>query len=320
MGNPQNWFRAPVVCFYSVRNPRSTLFSWCGSTKTILRFLLSTVEETGLRSPHIQSLISNNVAGVDGRHKPGDRVESLGSPLFCVVLHDVAAPFRLQVQQIVTQVFDFIGSRFACGVVPLWHGDRDEDGMAELISICGDCEEWMIHGVTHHRERGGRLVSWLTNGSDEFGGLQLAAIQKRVATSQAMIHDLTGILPTGLVAPCWSLPVSPNELSGIDFVMGYTRLMPCCRSEEQLPADNIRLASWSYDWGRFGKVASLVNMFPELRSRIFTGIVPCVVIHPEDVVRGWLPVAIQKIEKLLNLGYQPVVPSKLMSVAEASAS
>lgn len=247
-----------------------------------------------------------------------DGANNLNSPAFCVVLHDVAGPFRIQLQQIVRRVFDLVGSDFACAVVPAWHGNHDEVALAELISICSECDEWMIHGMTHRRENRGRLVSWLTSGADEFGGLPLTEIQERVTRSQAMIQDLTGILPTGLVAPCWSLQVRAYELMGIDYVMGYNGLVPCCRSKNDRSAATIRLASWSYDWGRFGKVASLVNVFPELRYRSFTDIVPCVVIHPADVARGWLPVAIQRIQKLLDLGYQPVAPASLLSAGKAS--
>ncbi|MEP3479378.1 MAG: hypothetical protein ABJZ55_09035 [Fuerstiella sp.] len=283
--------------------------------------------------------MNHNMVWFKRRSMSVDGANNLNSPAFCVVLHDVAGPFRIQIQHIVRQVFGLVGNRFACALVPAWHGHCDDAALAELISICGGCDEWLVHGMTHRRESdghggqsgtsrgtsrgfspgyGGRLVSWLTNGADEFGGLPLIQIQERVTRSQFIIRDLTGRLPTGLVAPCWSLPVRSNELKGIDYVMGYNGLVPCCRSENDQPEATVRIASWSYDWGRFGKVASLVNLFPEVRFRSLTDIVPCVVIHPADVGRGWLPVAIRKIQKLLDLGYRPVVPASLMSARQAS--
>lgn len=261
---------------------------------------------------------------LDGDRRQTDDAPVLTPAVFCVVLHDVAGLFQTQVQEIVQQVGDLVDGCFACGMVPFWHGKDDKRQMADLVSVCGECEEWMIHGMTHRRERGGRLVSWLTNGADEFGGLRPVEIQERVAKSQERIRALTGPRPMGMVAPCWRLPVSPHQLQGIDYVMGYNGLVSCCSDAGQVPLQAaplaaVPLASWSYDWGRFGSVASVVNIIPAWRFQFIKNVVPCVVIHPADVGRGWLPVAVHRIQKLLDLGYQPVTPQKLMLVERVSA-
>lgn len=258
----------------------------------------------------------------DGQRSRIDDAPILAPRVFCVVLHDVAGGFQPEMRKIVEQVSDLLDGCFACAVVPSWHGEDDKHGMAEVVSVCGGCEEWMIHGMTHRRVSGGLFVSWLTNGSDEFGGMELAEIQERVLTSQENIRALTGIKSVGLVAPCWSLPVNPDELDGIDYVMGYNCLVPCRANANagKVPVATVRLATWSYDWGRIPSVASLVNVFPSWRFQLIQDVVPCVVIHPADVARGWLPVAASRIQKLLTLGYRPVTPQKLMLAESVSAS
>lgn len=242
---------------------------------------------------------------------------------FAVVVHDVASVFSDDLQQIVRQIEDLIGHGFACAVVPTWHGQIDERGLTDVISICSGCSEWMIHGMTHQRETGGGLVSWLTHRSDELAGINLAEIQERVSYSQEMILAATGKRPMGLVAPCWSLPVDLQRLTGINYAMGYNRLLTCFNDEDLVSSaaskqvakqhKAVQLATWSYDWGRCTSAASILNLYPQLRFRFKQNISPCVVIHPADVGRGWLPVALQQIQKLLELGYRPVTPSKLLS-------
>ena len=251
----------------------------------------------------------------------------LDSPVFCVVLHDVAGVFRSEIREVVRQLKVLVGQHFTCAVVPQWHGQDDPQALSNVISTCEECAEWMIHGMTHLRETRGGLVSWLTKQADEFGGMKLSQIQERVSMCQRLIQAATGQKPVGLVAPCWSLPVRPQNLKQIDYVMGYRSLIRCDADVHLRPSISLRqqearatgchheipLATWSYDWGRFGSVASFVNLYSELRFRFHRHVVPCVVIHPADVNRNWLPVAIKKIQKLLEQGYQPVTPRMLLA-------
>lgn len=275
----------------------------------------------------LQSIKSDNQKNDDSSSDEKNCIEVIGVEglrprKFCVVLHDVAAVFASELDLIVRQVKDLVDGNFSCAVVPQWHGHIDPAGLAKAVSICGDCSEWMIHGMTHQRQTGGGLVSWLTAAADEFGGLKRAEIQERLLVSQQNIQTVTGSRPVGLVAPCWNLPVNAESLTGIDYVMGYNRLQPCFQDADSVsgarreklaePRKVVRLATWSYDWGRLGSVASLVNCYPASRLRWTHDISPCVVIHPADVRRGWLPVAAQRIHKLLSLGYQSVTPCELL--------
>lgn len=227
---------------------------------------------------------------------------------FSVVIHDVATVFARQIDTIASAVRPLVGDQFACGVVPAWHGQSDSRKLARVIDLCGESGEWLVHGMTHQREHRGGIISWLTHRSDEFSGLEFSEIQSRVNDAAALIQELTGKIPVGLVAPCWRLPVDPKQLNGIDYVMGYHRLLPCSGEKQQ-----VSLATWSYDWGRFRQMASAVNLIPAVRFAFTTEVVPCVVIHPADVDRGWLPVAIRRIEWLLEREFSPVTPSQLLT-------
>lgn len=231
-----------------------------------------------------------------------------GERRFCVVVHDVAGVFSSQVETIAKAVRPLIGGRFTCGIVPRWHGEFDSQKLTDVIRLCGECDEWLVHGMTHRRIGRGGLVSWLTNHSDEFRGLELSEIQNRVDGAAVLIQKFTEERPIGLVAPCWQLPVDPTLLNGIDYVMGYNNLVPCCADLQQVP-----LATWSYDWGRFRRAASVVNAVPAVRLALLSAVVPCVVIHPADVGRGWLPVAIRRIKWLMEREYLPAVPSQLLT-------
>lgn len=234
---------------------------------------------------------------------------------FCVVLHDVAAPFQSEIRKVVDGIRPIIGSRFSAAIVPCWDGREDPSGLQAAIDICGECNEWMLHGLTHQRQRGRGLVSCLTGGLDEFSGLNAVEIQERLHRASRLIQQSTGSVPGGLVAPCWQLPVSASQLSGLQYVMGYHQLECCDGKSPALP-----LATWSYDWGRIRRLTSAANLLPRIRSAMKPEVIPCVVIHPADVRRGDLGKAIRQISDFVQRGRTPLVPRQLLDIEKSGRS
>ncbi|MEZ6133385.1 MAG: hypothetical protein R3C53_00610 [Pirellulaceae bacterium] len=224
-----------------------------------------------------------------------------------IVIHDVAEPFLDQIECVLRLIRPLVGTAFACAVVPNWHG-REHSQHERLVNAIADCREILLHGLTHRRDHPGGVVSALTHRSDEFGGLEIAAIQARIDLAKCRIQERFRRTTTGLVPPAWQLPVRASQLQGVDFVMRFGRLESCAS-----PSLNRPLSTYSYDWGRCGWAAWASGFLARVARYIHWQAVPCVVIHPIDVTRGWLPHINRNIENLLASGFEPITPTQCLA-------
>ena len=134
-----------------------------------------------------------------------------------------------------------------------------------------------------------------------------ARAERRVARGVRLLQDLFGVAPLGFVAPTWrrgALTLPALERHGLAYLMGLAAL-------ERPGRPAVPLATWSWDLGRFaaaGWLGELTGGTLTLRRRA----VPCVVIHPADVARGYLPRALRRIEGLLAQGYHPALPREFL--------
>ncbi|MEZ6061030.1 MAG: hypothetical protein R3C19_11760 [Planctomycetaceae bacterium] len=240
-----------------------------------------------------------------------DAQTSQANSSLLVVFHDVAPVFEGELARAIAAVRRIVGSRFSCAAVPRWHGERPGQGIARMLEIAGECDEWLVHGLTHRREHSPGLVSRLTNRSDEFGGLTLAEIQQHIDAAKDELETVCGSKVHGLVPPAWQLPVAAVQLQRLSYVMGFRRLESCRDG-----AIDRRLATWSYDWGWLKSAAWAGHAMGVAAWKLTSDAIPCVVIHPADVARGWLPFILKQIERLLDSGCRPTTPGALMTPEE----
>ncbi len=177
-----------------------------------------------------------------------------------------------------------------------------------LHALIEDSAEWLLHGWTHRREARPGVVSLLTHRSDEFGGLSLAEIQYRIDQGKELLARRSGGEIAGLVPPAWSLSAPAAHLRNLSYVMRYTRLDSCLEPQRRLP-----LATYSFDWGCIGPAAWAGWAAGALRWRWFSPAIPCVVLHPMDVARGWLPRILQIIRTFLDKGHEATTPATVFA-------
>jgi predicted deacetylase len=230
-------------------------------------------------------------------------------PLFLIIVHDVAAPFRQELQVIFDSLHALVETQFSCAVVPRWHGSllNEQD---ELLNLIADCDELLLHGWTHLRAHTPGIVSRFTARSDELGGLGVHEIQDRIDNGKSELERLTGRDVRGLLPPAWQFPFPTTTLQGLSYVMRYSRL-EFCRPEIK----SRKLATWSYDWGWLKQAAWAGHLLGHARSKTCPHAIPCIAIHPIDVSRGWLPRITKLIQKFVDLGCQPTVPQAICTGA-----
>lgn len=237
------------------------------------------------------------------------------APLFCVVIHDVAPVFAREVDVILERLGPLAGRNLSAAVVPCWHGQRaDAVGLKKLRDWDGCCGEVLLHGWTHRRDGTPGLISWLTNRADEFRRLSQADTVRRLTAGVLELEPLRGERPRGFVPPAWQFAGGRHELSaaGLEYVLGFHRLVP-------VRGAAIPLATWSWDWGWFPASSRPGSWLGGAASAWNPAAVPVVAVHPRDVHTRSLPHAVQVIDRFLQKGYRPALPSRLLEILEPAA-
>ncbi len=225
-----------------------------------------------------------------------------------VAIHDFAPVFLRELNEIVERLYPLIGGQMSAAVVPCWHGSSEGNSSDGYRRLLGVVEERLLHGWTHQSCFPYHPISLLTGQADEMRGLDRQTIIERINAGQAEFSELTNQPAEGFVPPAWQLPIRSTDLSSLGFVVRYTVIESC-----QEPYRAYRLATWSWDWGRLGCVSRGGEIFGRIQSLCHPVAIPCVVIHPIDLRRGYLPYAEQLIRKLLDHGYVPTTATQLMS-------
>ncbi len=74
----------------------------------------------------------------------------------------------------------------------------------------------------------------------------------------------------------------------------------------------IPLSTWSWDWGVLGWLGRVGQRFGDVSWRVRPATLPCVVVHPVDVDRGYLPRVLEVVDRLLGLGRTPGLLSEFL--------
>ena len=105
---------------------------------------------------------------------------------------------------------------------------------------------------------------------------------------------------------CFAAPVTELEPVGIDYLVRFGSLEP-------LRGCPIPLATWSWDWGCLPGIHVLGAALGSGRQWLISEAVPVIALHPLDVRRGRLPMALRLVRRLLSSGRLPILPRELLA-------
>jgi predicted deacetylase len=222
---------------------------------------------------------------------------------FVVCVHDAAPPFRSELGEIVARLAEIVGRTLCLAVVPSWEArwplTRDRRFCDWAQAAAG---ELLLHGYTHATSHPRRLRSRVVGGANEFDSLPADVAHARVSEGQAIARAAFGMELPGFVPPAWhmgALERARLRACGVSYTVGLTRLTTD-------DGGHVPLATWSWDAGPIraaGTAGEWIGRLAALRARA----VPCVVLHPADVRRGYLPRALARVRRLLAAGREPAL-------------
>ena len=116
------------------------------------------------------------------------------------------------------------------------------------------------------------------------------------------------------MAPGWlfgNVTTQLLEQHGIKYAVGL-------KSMTYSTGLRLRLATWSWDCGVIG-LAGYAGEILGTALYLRKNAIPCIVLHPNDVPRGFLPRILSRIRNFLDSGFNPVLfrdlwPSKRMAL------
>ena len=204
-----------------------------------------------------------------------------------------------------------VGRRISLGVVPNWCGQWHLTAHPDYCDFVRETtEELLLHGYFHRRQRGWGPVTWLAEGADEMNGLDAAQTRQTLERGQQVFADVFGAPARGFLAPAWQ----PGHVSalggtapGVDHVVGFF-------SAEAATGQTVRLATCTWDCGRWSWLGHVGHGIGGLLRTLGRG-VPTLAIHPRDLERGfWQPI-LRLTRALLDDGYEPTTPARLLEVS-----
>jgi predicted deacetylase len=238
---------------------------------------------------------------------------------FCVMLHDVAPIYASHVATFTRVMAPLVGTAMSAAVVPCWGGvPLEERDRPFLERVQAEYANILLHGYEHFRPAGGGMVSKIADGKDEMLGLGPVETDRRLEAGQAILAKWLGRPALGFIAPTYRIGLaSPERLArfGIHYTVGYRDVVTS--TGRRLP-----LATWVWDVSPVRLLCRAGYRLGELQYRFCKRALPCVVLHPLDLERGFLPQIEQTVVKLLHAGRQPVLlesPGRTIPVAPAAA-
>ena len=108
--------------------------------------------------------------------------------------------------------------------------------------------------------------------------------------------------------PAWQVGrATAEELGGCGF-----RYLATFGAIRAAGGPTIPLATWSWDWGVLGPLGRVGQRFGDVSWRLRPAALPCVVVHPADVDRGYLPRVLEVVDRLLGRGRTPGLLSEFL--------
>lgn len=227
---------------------------------------------------------------------------------FAVVVHDVAPVFLPQLARITKALAPRIGRQLAGAVIPCRHGRPIEGPGGDFGRFVMEAfGEVLLHGYTHRQDRPG-VLSLFTGGSDELAGLPREEVLRRLGLGRDLLRRALGVAPAGFTPPAWQVGrATPAELGEYGF-----RYLATFGAIRTVSGPTIPLATWSWDWGLVGPLGRVGEWVGNVSWRLRPGALPCVVVHPADVDRGYLPRVLEVVDRLLGRGRTPGVLSEFV--------
>jgi hypothetical protein len=147
----------------------------------------------------------------------------------------------------------------------------------------------------------------LVAGSDEMNGLDPEETRQTLERGQCVFTEVFAEPARGFIAPAWQLghvSVRNGNNLGLGYVLGFFSL-------ESRAGRKIPLATWSWHCGRWGWLGHIGHGIGWLLQSLGRG-VPTLAIHPRDLERGFWPKILRLTQELLEAGYEPSTPSRLV--------
>ena len=230
------------------------------------------------------------------------------SQSFCVMLHDVAPLYAEHVTTFTKALSPLVGNAMSAAVVPCWAGQpmREED-RPFLERVRAEYANILLHGFEHFRPGRGGLLSKIADGKDELNGVDPAETDRRLAAGQEIFEHCLGQPATGFIAPTYQIGhATPDRLAkfGIHYTVGYREVITS--TQERLP-----LTSWVWDVSPIRLLCRLGYRWGQIQYRFRKRALPCVVLHPLDLERGFLPQIVRTVQRLVDAGRQPILLESL---------
>ena len=236
------------------------------------------------------------------------------SQSFCVMLHDVAPVYAEHVATFTKSLSPMIGNAMSAAVVPCWAGEplgeKDRLFLDRVLEEYGNIQ---LHGFEHFRPGRRGLYSKIADGKDEMMGLDPSETDRRLEAGQEILERWLGQPASGFIAPTYRIGyATPDRLAkfGIHYTVGYRDVVTSA-------GEKLRLSSWIWDVSPIRLLCRAGYRLGEMQYRFRKNALPCVVLHPLDLERGFLPQIERTVRKLVEAGRQPVLLESLGFGAKA---
>ena len=213
--------------------------------------------------------------------------------VFHVVVHDVTPQMIDALTAIARQLRPLIHANMSAAVVPCWRGQRLTANARDFIKFVRlEFAEILLHGYTHQRAGRGGCLSALTNHADELSGLNATEAIARLCHGQRILGEVFGAAARGFVPPAWQWgALTPERLASCSLRYGVG-----LRSVYSIEGARRPLATWSWDAGRFAALGWLGAANGAMLFALQPRATPCIVFHPADVARGFVPHGLRLVQ------------------------
>ena len=231
---------------------------------------------------------------------------------FLVCIHDATPAYERETRVMIRDLGPLLGRRLSFAVVPDWHGEWSLAGHPDYCRLVREnSEELLLHGYFHHRQRGWGPATLLAGESDEFSGLDIEETRRLLERGQRVFTDVFGEPSRTFLPPAWQtghVRLTAANTLGLDRVIGFF-------SMKSRDGRTIPLATWTWDCGRWGGLGHVGHAIGRMLHSLERG-VPTLAIHPRDLQRGFWPRILRLTEELIEAGYQPSTPARLLEARE----
>jgi hypothetical protein len=235
---------------------------------------------------------------------------------FLICIHDACPAYAGETRVMIRDLAPLVGRRLSFGVVPNWRGEWPLAAHPDYCRLLRECsEELLLHGYFHQRQRGWGPTTSFAERSDEMNGLDPEETRRTLERGQRVFTDAFGEPAQTFLPPAWQLGrvrlAGPDTL-GLEHVLGFFSLDS--RAGRRIP-----LATWTWDCGCWGGLGHVGHGIGRLLQSLELG-VPTLAIHPRDLERGFWPKILRLTGELLENGYEPATPARLLQASDARVS